>query len=537
MIVASFLCGLLVFFTPLGNADQQAPSQHAPALHTYQELKPGDDAKQQDDQLTSKVTLTWRAIEQAQHYLLKVSHDAEGRNPVYSVQTINTVHTTPELAPGGYYYVVEGYEGDRRVGQSTPQPFVVGKPLALTAKKERLPAPTIIGPKHLDLYPTYGYVRLAWQGVEGVRGYRFRLWNEDKVKENQRWKRDTPPRWITEVKNPWLEIHDAPYTSYMYLESGTYRWDVAAVDKDGGIVGDTAMGYFRTSRQWFLKPHEIYLRAEYGFSPQEVYYQDSSLTGSQSKFLSASHRVNADLDWWFWRQWGMNLGGGFQSLNLNPSVGQNPADSILFIHANADLLFRTYLSTVPWGWWLVLSAGFGMQEFPQVDSFVTSQGGGSIHVSRPKELGAKFGFQLHKRWNNWLEAQFNVNWLVHAFTMSGPTGSAVTHTPLDLDLGLRFLLNWSNHFGTYAGVGGEVRHAEYTPQPLSANSNVLFQGIVFTWGVQFNYYPPPNNLQYYPDQDGAYYPADKPKSYYHSEKDLDDQSTKDSSSWQRWRPR
>ncbi|MBI3556645.1 MAG: hypothetical protein HY074_10315 [Deltaproteobacteria bacterium] len=528
--------GSFGFLLPLGQADQQAPSQHAPAMHEYQELKTDGDSKK-DDQLTSTVTLTWRAIPLAGRYLLKVSHDPEGTSIVYSVLTVNLTHVTPELAPGGYYYVVEGYEDERRVGQSVPQPFVVGKPLALDAKKERMPAPTIIGPKHMDLYPTYGYVRLAWQGVEGARGYRFRLWNEDKVKENHRWKRDTPPRWITEVKNPWIEVHDAPYTSFMYLETGTYRWDVAAVDADGGYLGDTAMGYFRTSRQWFFKPNEIFLSAEYGFYPQEVYYQDSSVTGTQSKLLSSSHRLNADLDWWFWRQWGVNLGGGFQSLSLTSPSGQNPADTIFFVHANADLLFRTYLSTVPWGWWLVLSAGFGMQEFPQVDTFSASQGGGSIHVERPKAMGAKFGIQLHKRWNNWWEAQFNINSLVHAFTTTSPTGSSVTHTPIDLDLAFKVLLNWSNHFGTYASLGGEVKRAQYTPQPFGANSNVLLQGIVFAWGFQFNYYPPPNNLNYYPDHDGAYYPADKTKSYYHSEERTIDRSNKDSSSWQRWRPR
>ncbi len=525
MLMASLIFGFLMQLH-WGKADQQAPPQHAPSVHVYQEVKSDGDAARQDEQTTSRVALAWGAVAQAQHYLVKISRDPEAHELVYSVQTVNTSHLTAELLPGGYYYSVEAYEGERRLGQTQPRPFVVGKPLSLTAKRERLPAPTIIGPKHMDLYPSKGYVRLAWQGVEGARGYRFRLWNEDNVKENQRWKRDTPPRWITEVKNPWIEVHDAPYTSYMYLDTGTYRWDVAAVDKDGAFVGETAMGFFRTSRQWFFKPHEIYLRAQYGIGPSESYQEDSSITGKKNKLQSPSRHVDGSLDWWFSRQLGLGLGGGFQSLDLTS------ADTILFIHANADLLFRTYLSTVPWGWWLVLSAGFGMQEFPQVDNLGSGVG---THVSRPKAMGAKLGFQLHKRWANWVEGQLYVNSLIHAFTTASPTGSSTTHAPLDVEFGYRATFSVSNHVALYGGWGVELKRAQYTPQPFGANSNVLFQGFVATWGVQFNYYPPPNNLNYYPDHDGAYYPADKTKTYYHSEERTVDKSTKDSSSWQRWR--
>lgn len=58
--------------------------------------------------------------------------------------------------------------------------------------------------------------------------------------------------WVTEVKQPWLEIHDVPYSSYMYLGTADYRWDVAAIDA-AGQTGPLSTRSFSVTPQLFMK--------------------------------------------------------------------------------------------------------------------------------------------------------------------------------------------------------------------------------------------------------------------------------------------
>lgn len=524
------LC-LLVALSAAARADQQAPMQHSPAFEQYKNVPEAAGGKV-DERQTSSASLRWQPIPQADHYLVKISRDPGETQVIYTVDTMELTHDTPELTPGAYYFSVLGLQKNRKVGQTTPEPFVIGKPVALNGQRERLDAPTIIGPKHMDLYPTYGYVRLAWVPVDGARGYRFRLWNEDKVRENTRWKRDTPPRWITEIKQPWIEVHDAPYTSFMYLETGTYRWDVAAIDKDGGYIGETAQGYFRTSRQWFLKPNEVFIRASYGYAPNALYSSSSSQTGQGAHFSSTSHRFDTDLDWWLWRQWGLNFTGGLQSLaEHGPTAAAS--DTLLFIHTSADLLFRTYLSTVPWGWTFTAAAGLGMQEIPLID-----QTASNVHAVRPKIWGPHFGLRINKHFDSPWELESRLNILVPALTSGVPDDSTRTNTTLVTDVGVKVVYNWSYHFATELGLGGQIIDSRFTPMPMQTHSNAQLESINVMLGLRFNYFPPPDNTKYYPDKDGAYYPSERPHGYYRSEeKTNNDEYHNDSSSWQRWRTR
>lgn len=543
LLSMTLLAGAAGIYPRLAQAEQQAPSQHSPANVEYQEFKTSDyeTKAQRIEKITSSVKLAWDSMPRANRYLLKISRAPDMSAIFYTIETAQTSSATPELHPGAYYYIVESYQGDRRIGQTSTKGFVVGQPLNLSGKKERLPAPIVIGPKHRDLYPTYGYVRLAWQRVDGARGYRFRIWNEDKVRENYRWKKDSAPRWVTEVKNPWLEVHDAPYSSYMYLESGLYRWDVTAVDPDGSTLGETSTAYFEVSRQWFLKPSEVFIRAIYGFAPQERYSQELSGNGESTSYTSPSHHLDADLQWYFARQWGTEVGVGLQTLRMQSSLlGSGPTEQVLFMNAHADMLFRAFLSTEPYGWWLVLSAGFGAQEFPQVNS--VSAADQTLQISRPKVLGPRFGFEIHKRFNTPaqrpFELYFKLNSLINVFAIDASENGSNAGTPLNAGMQLNWLWHATNHFALSLGIAADSRRATYATSPMESSLKVGFQGISVTLGFQLNYYSPPDNTSYYPsNRNSAYYPSEPPTTTRHDAKDRPiDAHKPDSASWQRWRP-
>lgn len=461
---------------------QQAPSQNSPSQKEYRTHDPKTMREKAEAQ-SSQVTLKWEPMPGAVRYDLKISRIADMSSTVHSVSVIQNTYQTPALMPGLYYYQVEGFKYEQSLGKHPVKSFVVGKPLNVTGKREPLDAPQIIAPNHLELFPTHGKVRLAWQAVPGARGYRFRLFEEDKVRENRRWKRDTPPRWVTEVQQPWIEVHDAPYTSYMYLQSGLYRWDVAAIDKDGGYIGDVATGYFRTSRQWHLKPNDFYLRAHYFFTPYMDYKSYSSLSGQGFQEDNAhAIQFRGELDWFFLRHWGVSLGGSYSSLGGRADIPSS-AD---YMSLNLDALFRWYLSIEPRGWTFTGSLGLGLQELPNIDNVTTDAS--HLHIERPKVLGPRFGFRFYRRWNNPWEMQIMGNYMFPVWWAHDPSGgSSDIKQAINGDLTWRFLYNFNEHFAAGLGLQGEYRKLRYSPSTRHGESSARIQGANIHVTGQFHY--------------------------------------------------
>lgn len=510
-------------FAPAAQAQQQAPTQHSPTTHKYGDLKDSKAPEPSaEEKASSIVTLRWNAIPIANRYLVKISRDPDMSTIFYTVNLTSREYQTPELNPGAYYYVVEGFNNDRPVGRLATQSFVVGKPLSLTGRRDPLPAPSIIAPKHMDLFPSNGYVRLAWKRVDGARGYRFRLWEEDKVRENYRYKRDTPPRWVTEVKTPWIEVHDAPYSSYMYLGDGVYRWDVAAVDKDGGYVGDPAVGYFEVSTQWFLKPSEFFLRGRYGYAPSINQSSSDTRSAFQRDFKAASHRFHLDGDWFFSRRWGVNANIGIDSFTFR-GVAAEPSTSVFYTAFDFSLLSRTYLSSTPFGWTLTGSLGLALFETPFASAFNATTGGVEVH--RARTFGPKFGARLGRRFDSPLELQFLASTVINV-TTSLDDGVNKTYTPLNIDLAARTLYHFNNHLAATLDLNFERKRARFSPSTTKAPSEASYSGVTIALGAQINLYSEEN-------LDNAYYPPEKHDRYYKTNTANPETSTVPSS--QRWR--
>lgn len=460
-------------------AEQQAPSQHSPSQLDYQQNLPVEADTPPID-IGSPVTLKWDAVPSAQKYELRIARGGDFSALVHSVTVIQTTYTTPVLKPGQYYYQVEAFRYEKSLGRQPIKTFVVGKPLSLGGK-HRLEAPQIVAPKHEEMFPTFGKVRLAWEGVPGARGYRFRLFEEDRVRENRRWKRETPPRWVTEVKQPWIEVHDAPYTSFMYLQTGLYRWDVAAIDKEGGLVGDVATGYFRMSRQWHLKERDFYLRFHYLYTPLLDYRSYSALaSGGITASNARAHSYRGDIDVFPWRHWGVSVSGGNSSM-----FGSSVPNSVEYFNVALDFLFRWYLSIEPRGWTFITNLGLGLQEFPNIDNVATVN---AEHIERPRVLGPRLGFRFYKRWNSPWELQLLGNFQFHTWWAADPSGGSSDLKPsLDGDLGTRLLYNWTENFALGAGLQGEYRKVRYSPSISHGESSVRLQGVNLNVTAQFHY--------------------------------------------------
>lgn len=522
---ATFVFGSVIMCAPWqGAAQQQAPTQHAPSHFEYGDLH-SEPAESPDDKASSRVTLTWKPIPGATEYLLQISKDPSLHSPFSTIAVHATSYQTPELEPGAYYYTVEARTRGQSLGKTLVEGFVIGKPLSVHSRKARLPAPTIVGPKHMDLFPTYGYVRLAWQPIAGVRGYRFRIWNADKVRENFREKLDTPPRWVTEVKNPWIEIHDAPYSSYMYLETGVYRWEVAGVDKEGGVVGDPAIAFFETSRQWFLKTEELYLRPYLMHKFNEVHRTSSGNTGVNTNYSASDTAIGGEADWFFSRHWGLNLASALDMYSAR-ATGDSPANTMHDIRAELNLLLRTYLSTVPYGWTFTLNAGLGFEEVSQIDNITTTDS----NITKLKVFGPKLGFKIAKRFDSPFELQFFANALLPLYLSGGLSSTNSLRATLNGFAELRALYHFNQHTALMASFGDEQRWVAYSPMAGGSTFGVFVSGWATSIGVQLDYFPEPDNSKYYPEAGrSSYYPTEKRN---HSI----DSRQQDTSSWQRWKP-
>ncbi len=267
-------------------------------------------------------------------------------------------------------------------------------PLKKPLGNNAFPAPEILFPQDGKLLPPYSTIRLSWKPVPGAKSYRIQLWEEDSMQ----------PRWITEVKENWLIIKDAPYSSYMYLQGGIYRWDVAAMDPKLNENGHIASSSFEMTRQYFLSEHELFFKTRYGYSPIYRYVQANSVLGTSYDFNVSAHSADLSLDWWMSRQWGLSFSFGtseqFRINYLGKDLG-----NVNFIYADIDFLWRAYLSLHPLGWTLGAQLGLVYQEFPQVESVLADLNKTSI--VRPKSLCPKFGFKINKRLTNSWEMEFS----------------------------------------------------------------------------------------------------------------------------------
>jgi len=466
----------LVFMSStLGFAAQDVPSQHAPATNKYK-----DEKKEAEEASRTQATLQWDRTPGAATYVVRIAKDALGKSPLYTAEVTGRVYTTPKLSPGQYFYTITSLQDGKPIDTTKPKAFVVGAPFNVTSTT-KLPAPQILSPRNSDTFPTYSRVRLAWRPVEGARGYQFRLWEDDKIRANKKIGKATGPRWVTEVPTPWIEVHDAPYSSFMYLDTGLYRWDVAAVDKKGGKIGEPATGYFRVNKDPYLHPKEIFLRLQYGLSPA-TYDQESAASNSSNKFSLVSHKFYADGDWFFKRHLGLSGGLGLRTINIKPN-----ATTVTANMAHFDLLYRSYLSNRHFGWTLTGSLGMGWIELPQLEGAAAEPG--RLNVSNPQAIGVRAGFRLLKTWDSPWSAEAFGSLMLHAFLLNHPgPGEGSIHQPLDIELGARAFRKVALHTALGFGLTAESREIAYRSEGFPRDSFAKITGVSAVLLFQLHYF-------------------------------------------------
>lgn len=318
------------------------------------------------EEATEPVTLSWPPIEGASEYLLEIAFDDDFDNIVMRTRTERSSYQTPSLKVGTYYYRVTGlFDGDVR-GRLDTQTFAVTKPLEITSggrlNRLRLPAPEITGPKHMELFPSRGTVRLSWKKVEGAKSYRVRLWDFDAYAGTEG---RSLPRWETKTDQNFLEINDAPYSSFMFLESGRYRYDIAAINENS--LGYDAIGFFDVDRNWFFKPSETYLRIATGGSPYTRLYSTDVGGVNARRPRAYSARLALELDHWLLRRWGVYLAGhGDYVWNRVVDGAAVVSSGFLISETRFGLQHRAHLSSTPDGFDFMAAMGFGTFEIVDV---------------------------------------------------------------------------------------------------------------------------------------------------------------------------
>lgn len=321
------------------------------------------ESRAMPEEATEPVTLSWPPIEGASEYLLEIAYDDDFDRIVMRTRTERSAYQTPSLKVGSYYYRVTGiFDGEVR-GRLDPQTFAVTKPLEITSgQKPRLPAPEITSPKHMELFPSRGTVRLSWKKVDGAKSYRVRLWDfEGYAGTGGR----SLPRWETKTNQNFLEINDAPYSSFMFLESGRYRYDIAAINENS--LGYDAIGFFEVDRSWFLKPSETYVRLATGGSPYTRLYSTDVGGQNARRPRAYSARLALELDHWMLRRWGVYLAGhGDYVWNRVVDGSAIVSSGFLLSETRFGLQHRVHLASTPDGFDFMAALGFGTFEIVDV---------------------------------------------------------------------------------------------------------------------------------------------------------------------------
>ncbi|MBI2607114.1 MAG: hypothetical protein HYW49_13650 [Deltaproteobacteria bacterium] len=472
---------------------QQAPPQHAPSQPGFPQsryekvlIKTGRkagiagstrlDGAHPDGTHLDGTHLEWDAMPLVRRWLVVIALDDE-MNEILDVGTSDaSSYTAPALPPGLYYFYAEGLSAERVIGRTDVTEFRIAGDSGDTRKKKALPAPELLEPADGAFFPVEPKARLSWKPVAGARSYRVQIWDKDEVRDRVRKQRLPVARWITETREPWLEFHDVPYSSYLYLQPAEYRWDVAAIDATTDELGQQSSRSFVVTRQYYLRSKQVLVRLNAAFSASAKYGSHSA-TGNQSQQLSASSSgIAAEAQWWYARQWGLGFDADLLTVGLG-GAGNSAAFSL-----GADFNHRVHLSKDAAGWTLVFGAGLGLQQLPQID-----RASSPSQVSSPQALGPRLGLRLIKRFESPWEAELRLASLVPAYTFATPTGADVTKAPLNAAATVALRYHTNPNTAWMVGYSGGVRRVLYVPSGSRAQSGASLAAGYAQLGIQVEY--------------------------------------------------
>ncbi|HRK01337.1 MAG TPA: hypothetical protein PLH57_01615 [Oligoflexia bacterium] len=309
-------------------------------------------------EVKSEVDFNWTEVEGATHYVVTIAKDPTFQKVITNIDTAYTKARSQPLPPGAYYWTVDAFNDLYHLHRLAPRPIVVGSPYQITGESlVKLPAPQTLSPPDQALYPPLAKIRLAWAQVPGAKKYLFRLWDEDHRVYHTQIKKESHLRWETTVDRTWIVVHDAPYSSFIYLDPGDYRWEVAGVNEDNHQMGEFASGRFEVNKKYFFKPrvHELSL---FGITSPRYFVRFGSLgSNANIKVMTIPFGGGGAWNWW---------GSRVSGLRLTASVV-----SVIRRHTMRKIAlegrFRYKLSNVPKAWHFEFGIGPSFLQLPHID--------------------------------------------------------------------------------------------------------------------------------------------------------------------------
>lgn len=310
-------------------------------------------------EVKSEVEFKWLPVERATHYVVVIARDPTFQRVETTIDTAQTSARSQPLRPGAYYWTVDAFDDMQHLHRLEPKPLVVGSPFQISAENTKLPAPQTLSPGNDALVAPVSKIRLAWARVAGAKQYFFRLWDEDNAVVHKQIKKKSHLRWETTLDQPWIVLHDAPYTSFMYLDQGNYRWEVAGLDADSHQVGDFSTGRFEVHKKVYFKPKTHTLLGRFIFGPRYFSKFVSAPADTSYQRITTTYGGYGSWTWWADRQFGTRVAGEVNAVLRSHAIRK--------LHLEGR--FRHKITNSPKGWHFELGLGGAFIQVPhlQVD--------------------------------------------------------------------------------------------------------------------------------------------------------------------------
>ncbi|GEM_PF-1714570 len=467
-------------------AEDSAPTQNADAQRGFSEPSAAEKRNRQKKieymRLGKRVLVQWPKVPLAIQYRVELSNSQYFGRIVSEHNVTDTAFETEPLRPGRYYYRVHAYSQHGLLKTLDVKDFLVEEPESIFdtfdstgSAKKRLTPPVLMTPDEGAVFPLESRIRLSWVPQENARSYRVRLWYvENTVPDSVvPWhSHQAHPIWTTEVQNPWIVVRDVPYSSFIAMKAGLYRWDVSSIHERTGTPSTPAVGHFEISKYPADFIAETVLRPFIRVDPFFVYQTRSNVTGlrTQDRYFATNGGVEATF--WTSPHWGLNAQATVSNFTARFSNSSGaPATKVVFFNTDVTMLYRTRFSPYPDEWRFTTGLGIGLHEFPQVDKVLSFNR--SVSVARPKSLGLAALLKLQHAISKSMAVVVQNRLLIPFTTLSLPAESRTDFSPnLTMYAGIQNQKTCKVCFGL--GIFGQYRSVAFEAKPDAVTRLVVF---------------------------------------------------------------
>ncbi len=455
---------------------QQRPPLYAPRHMKYRNNSK-EEAEENEKEDSVKQKITWQESQDAERWFVVVSKDEELSDVIFCDFTkVNSI-SLPHLKPGVYFYKAYGLNKKTVITETEIQNIEIA-----STPDGILPSPEIITPEEMEYFPPKPKMRIAWKSIKGAVAYRFRIWEYNKVQNAIDDYKIPVARWITEIKEPWIELYDVPYSTYQYMASGIYNYDVTAIDSNGNL-GAASSSTFRVTPQYYLKPKQLSIRIYPVWAPAWKQMSYSATSGESYSHSTSSIGLGIDLHWWYKRHSGMLADILFDFKKLAP------AGNFTNYQVGFDYAFRTYLSHVEEGTGFVGYLGLRFKQFSEID--LASK---PTRTTAPTGVGPRIGARLFKEFalGFHIELCAEISSFFYTLNANGldytrKSGINSNSSVLNVKYEGLFLFPISKQKKLIFGVRKSENRVKYQPASRLAYSGVNTNELFYFAGLQFDY--------------------------------------------------